>query len=254
MTEPDPLLRDLTQTARDEMARERILLDERWDRLSAGTLSAEEEAELRALAASSEEGRLALEAFRPLGDDFQDRVVRAIRAPAAKVLPFSRRAARWGGGVAAAAALAAALFLTLSHPAALPEYRAELSGGNRRQRSEINANARRFAPGSPLEIVLRPQTAVEGEVEVRFFLQGEGELRPVSLPAEIAPGGAVRISGVLGWEIAIPPGDWTVWSVVGRPGELPDEAALRARLAAGEPHNALWIALPTPLRVERQPY
>ena len=56
------------------------LLDERWDRLAAGTLTAEEDAELRALAASSPEAREAYEAFRPLGAAFQARVVSAINA------------------------------------------------------------------------------------------------------------------------------------------------------------------------------
>lgn len=260
MDDPDPLFRELTRTARDEMSRERDRLDERWDRLSAGTLTSEEEAELRASAAVSEETREAWEAFRPLGGDFEDRVVRAIQAdrtappvsatvPAAKVLPFSRRAARWSGWLAAAAAVAAALLLTIRQPAALPGYRLELSGGNRQERSE--ASAGRFVPGSPFDLVLRPQTVIEGEIEARFFLEERGELRPWSVPAAVAPGGVVRVTGTLGREIAIPPGDWTVWAVVGRRGELPDAAALRARLAAGETRTADWTALQTTLRIEQ---
>jgi RNA polymerase sigma factor (sigma-70 family) len=57
-----------------------LLNDERWDRLAAGTLSAEEEEELRALADSSPEAREAYKAFKPLGADFQARVVSAINA------------------------------------------------------------------------------------------------------------------------------------------------------------------------------
>jgi RNA polymerase sigma-70 factor (ECF subfamily) len=48
--------------------------------LAAGTLTAEEDAELRALAVSSPEAREAYEAFRPLGATFQARVVSAINA------------------------------------------------------------------------------------------------------------------------------------------------------------------------------
>jgi hypothetical protein len=257
MDDQDTLLRELARTAQDEMSRERNRLDERWDRLSAGTLTVEEEAELRALAATSEEAREAWEAFRPLGSGFQDRIVQAIqpiqadRAPAAKVLPFSRRLARQGGWLAAAAAVAAVLLLTLRQPAALPAYHAELSGGDRQERAETGS--RRFAPGSPFVLVLRPQTTVEGEVDVRFFLEGKGELRPWPVSAEVAPGGAVRVAGALGREIPIAPGDWTVWAVVGRRGDLPDAAALRARLAAGEPRSAHWTALPTPLHIEQNP-
>ena len=73
-------MRDLGHLAREESEAEKRRLDERWDRLAAGTLSAEEEAELRALAAASPEAARAYEAFRPLGADFQARVVEAIRA------------------------------------------------------------------------------------------------------------------------------------------------------------------------------
>ncbi len=76
----DSILSELGALARQEGEAESPLLDERWDRLAAGTLTAEEDAELRALAASSDEAREAYEAFRPLGADFQARVVRAINA------------------------------------------------------------------------------------------------------------------------------------------------------------------------------
>jgi RNA polymerase sigma-70 factor (ECF subfamily) len=75
----DSILSELGALARREREAESPL-DERWDRLAAGTLTAEEDAELRALAASSAEAREAYEAFRPLGAAFQARVVRAINA------------------------------------------------------------------------------------------------------------------------------------------------------------------------------
>jgi RNA polymerase sigma-70 factor (ECF subfamily) len=75
----DSILSELGALARREGEAESPL-DERWDRLAAGTLTAEEDAELRALAASSDEAREAYEAFRPLGAAFQARVVSAINA------------------------------------------------------------------------------------------------------------------------------------------------------------------------------
>src|SRR5690349_2865096 len=92
MTE-DELLKELGDLARREQEAELAFLDERWDRLAAGTLSAEEDAELRALAASSPEIGEVYEAFRPLGADFQARVTEAAtaelaRGPAPRVLPF----------------------------------------------------------------------------------------------------------------------------------------------------------------------
>ena len=75
----DDLLQELGKLAREQSGSGR-LLDERWDRLAAGTLSAEEERELRLLAETSEPARLAFEAFRPLGEGFHGGVVRAIVA------------------------------------------------------------------------------------------------------------------------------------------------------------------------------
>ena len=98
----DRLLRDLGDLARSEAEAEEARFDDRWDRLAAGTLTADEEAELKALAESSPEAREAYEAFRPLGADFQARVVSAIKAeradetpsaptePRPRVLPFRR--------------------------------------------------------------------------------------------------------------------------------------------------------------------
>ncbi|HEV2844584.1 MAG TPA: hypothetical protein VG477_07045, partial [Thermoanaerobaculia bacterium] len=104
---------------REKQAEERNRFGERWDRLSSGDLSAEEEAELRVLAETSEEAREAYEAFRPLGPEFHASVAGAIReqglAPQgmaekspAKPLPFRPRTARvagWGSLAAVAAVL-----------------------------------------------------------------------------------------------------------------------------------------------------
>jgi hypothetical protein len=263
----DKWLRELARVAQEEEGAGQARLDERWDRLSAGELSPEEEAELRALAAASEEGREAYEAFRPLGPEFQARMVRTLReqitespaeSPAAgekpaRVLPFRGRAARLGVWLpAAAAAIAASLFL-LRAPATLPPLPGygppELSGGVQEMRGE-KEGPRTFTAGNPFEVVLRPETAVSGKVAVRFFLAHGAELRPWPVPgAAISPDGVVSIAGTLGREIVIPPGDWTLRAVVGRPGKLPDAAALRAHLAQGRARAPDWVILSTDFKV-----
>src|SRR5215831_10074605 len=119
----DRLLRELGHLAREEKEAEQARLDERWDRLADGTLSPEEDAELRALAAASPEAREAYEAFRPLGAAFQARLVdelatavpAATKTPAGRLLNFrralSRNSVRFGA--VAAAVAAACLFLVL---------------------------------------------------------------------------------------------------------------------------------------------
>src|SRR6185436_20249296 len=78
--EEDPLLRELGTWARNLAAAEREQLDEKWDRLAAGSLSPEEEAELRAEAEGSAGGAAALAAFQPLGPAAESRIVAQIRA------------------------------------------------------------------------------------------------------------------------------------------------------------------------------
>jgi len=263
MTE-DPLLRELGHLAKseDELAKARF--DERWDRLAAGTLTAEEEEELRALAGTSPEAHAAYEAFRPLGPDFENRMTDRLAAevgdgarrdePRGRLLRFPRalRPATW---TAAATAAAAALFLLIRGflPAAmpmLPAYAAELSGGTQVFRGEDlpSTGPEAFAPGDRFQLVLRPATATSGEdLEAWCFLLRNGDLRRLDARVEIAPGGAVKLEGSFG--SAVPAGDWTLWGVVGRRGELPDPTAPVFLTARGDVRERNWVAVPSEIRI-----
>jgi hypothetical protein len=260
----DPLLRELGQLANEEKERAQARFDERWDRLAAGTLTAEEEAELRALAETSPEAREAYEAFRPLGEDFQRRLAAKLASeiehgprreePRARILWFPRwrRAASWAS---AAAAAAAALFLLLHEPGPgtmppVPTYLAEVSGGTRAFRVEEGPSTgpHVFEPGDRFQVVLRPGTKTAGEgLEARCFLLRSGDLRRLEARVQVDPGGAVRIEGSIGLDL--PPGDWTLWAVVGRQGELPDPADPRFLTARAEVRQPNWVALPTEIRI-----
>lgn len=228
----DLLLQQLGDVAREMDREEGQRLDPRWDRLSAGELSAEEERELRALAGTPGAAGEAYEAFRPLGEDFRADLLRAAREtlkpvvpeqPKARILSFPpRRTAVFTAGLAAAAAILLAITLGLPKPDAVPAYAAVLEGGVRATRAEDEAPA--FVPGSRFEILLRPSTTVEGPLALHAFLERSpgGELEPWDAPAEIAPSGAVLIRGTLGRELKASPGDWTLWLVIGRPASLPE--------------------------------
>jgi hypothetical protein len=239
----DRLLRELGHLAREEDGAERARLDERWDRLAAGTLTAEEEAELHALAETSPEAREAWEAFRPLGPEFQARVVaRIARGGRGRVLPF-RPALRIGGWLTAAAAAAAITVMLLLPDAPLPDYQiASVSGGSSETRGEQPGD---FAPGDRIEVRLRPATAVRESLEAQLFLLREGELRRLETRSEPDPDGAVKMNGSLGHDLQ--PGIWTLWAVVGRPGDLPAPAELR--LQGGRSREEDWIAVSTDIRI-----
>jgi hypothetical protein len=264
----DEWLFRLAQMKSEEQDAERTRLDERWDRLSAGELSPEEEAELRRLAETSEEARDAYEAFRPLGPEFQARVVRAIQeqspAPEASrevdTAPSKQPAKRWSfpwhpwrfaGWSAAAATAALALLLRLPvAPPPMPGYVAELSGGIQAMRGDQPGQTPTFSQGSRFELVARPETAVSGPVETRYFLGRGDTLSPWSAPEVITTDGSVRIAGTVGREILIPPGEWTLFVVVGRPGRLPDAAELRALHFRPPPGKRDWVIRDKPLKAD----
>ena len=211
----DRLLGELGDLARQEGEAEKARFDERWDRLAAGTLTAEEEAELKALADSSPEMREAYEVFRPLGADFQARVVSKINAqrtaeaeepvppvPPPPVLPFYRRAARrievWVG---AAAAAAAALFILVPGPALppLPLYAFDTLHGNQTVRGSQPGPASGmpvFDPDSPLTFVVRPPHPVTTPVAAKSFLAQGAELLAWQ-PGKAGAGGTFRFEGRL---------------------------------------------------------
>lgn len=156
---------------------------------------------------------------------------------------------------AAAAALAAAVLAVVLWPEAgrapLPGYQAVLEGALRVERGPGDPGvsepawpeATAFAPGNRFELVLRPETAVEGAVEVRTFRQEGDSLVPWPLPAETPEGGAVRIAGTVGREVELPSGESTLVVVIGRRGDLPSPGEVLTRLGeSGRAGDDDWQA------------
>ncbi len=271
----DALIEELARVARDEEEAERDRLGGRGAALVAGQLTAEEEAELRALAEGSEHQAAAFEALRPLGDGFKQRVTAAIEAeladdrPAAEVVSLDavRRRRRpapgwWLPATALAAASVALVLWPGGTPGPLPVYELELAGSVRTQRSappaaggEVAVEERRLlAPGNRLRLVLRPSVAVEGPVAFAAFVSTGGAVSPLRWPeTSISEDGAVLAQGtvLVDGGLALPAGDSTLLLAVGRAGQLPDGAELERRLAAGSHHeDEAWAAWAVPVRLE----
>jgi hypothetical protein len=269
MMSEDSLLHELGRLAKEEDEAAKALLDERWDRLAAGTLSAEEDEALRALATRSPAAREAYEAFRPLGAEFQARMVTALAAELRasggagkrfRLLPFRPRGLQLAGWLSAASVAATGLLLLLRGPAAmapLPGYFAQLSGGVQTFRGgqEPATGAAVFEPGSRLSLVVRPEHSVTDKVEARGFLERGAEIVPWQpMPRfDISPEGAVRLQGTVGKDIFLPPGVSKVWIVVGRRGSLPAAGELVNDLRAGRTRGPGWQAVAAELRVAERP-
>jgi len=267
----DRMLRELGELARQEEEADQARFDERWDRLAAGTLTAEEAAELEALAASSPEGGEAYEAFRPLGADFQALMVAKASAelappvepvePPAPVLLFRRAAARIEVWLGTAAVLAAGLFFFIGMPApSLPGYVAELTGGVKTSRGGEAGPPNEpqvFVPESLLTLDVQPDHPVVGSrVEPRAFLSsrtGEEDLRPWAPQPhfQIADkGGAVRLQGRLGQDLQLSPGDWILWTVVAPAGRVPSAREVQDKLRAHRSRRDSWQAVCSAVHAE----
>ena len=251
MMNDDDLLDILSEAARAERAREPA--DPRWDALADDALSAEDRAALEALAGSDPDAASALEAFRPLDASARERFANAALAElgatespsekaghqadvdadalntepileGARILSFPRRVATYVVPFAAAAGL---LFFALQPtPSPFVDYTLSAGAGEQHLRGDAPSNVAVpvYGPGSTLQLVLRPATRVDDEVEVRaFILQGD-ELAPWSPPLQTAPGGAVRLQGAADALLPGRTGELTLVFAVGPAGTVSDKA------------------------------
>ena len=251
-------------------AREKQPLDERWDELAADRLGEAERQALLEAAARSDEAADAYEAFRPLGAEFQARVVHRLMAEQArvgadetqparsKVVPFPRRHLRFAGvplALAASVLLAVGLIVFMRPGAgpALPGYGLRLEGQVTLMRGETPPPATApFAPGNHFRLVLTPDQRVEGDVVARAYVIADHESEPLAAPApQISSDGAVLIEGDVGTDVQLPHGDARLLVIVGRESKLPDAPTLAKRLGvAGQEQTGDWAAWMLPVRTE----
>ena len=137
--------------------------------------------------------------------------------------------------------------------ASLPGYVAELTGERSERRGESEAQ-RRAVPeivlGDTFRLTLRPEDDVPGDVAFAFYLAGaDGELRPWLDAVDYArsESGSVRIEGVLGEQLEIEPGRWTLVFLYGSPDRLPEPATLDE--LATLPEEPGWRQLLVPFQV-----
>jgi len=183
------------------------------------------------------------ELMRPLDDAAHDRIVArllplvrpdaspghgtgAVAGPprSAQAVPRRPRSRLWFIAVAPALA-AASVLLWLSWPRAdapLPMYALELSGGRAAERGASANGTIRVGPGDDVSAVLRPASAVSGEVAIRVFVNGRALPDATAQVVEQSADGAVRISGLGPSLAALPPGQHLLQFAVARPKTLPE--------------------------------
>jgi len=224
------LLAALRDVARDE-DRE---ADALWDAVQAGAADAlpEDGPDLQALAPLDEAERADL-----VDGLFGLATEAPSEAPAAPVVDLAahrrRRFLTAGVGLALAAGLAMVVF---GRAASLPEYALEVRAGEQALRGDEVASTV-YTEGSVLSAVLRPDVGVEGGVDVAVVLVPEaGGAQRVALRTKLSETGAVRLTGVVGKELPVGPGQHTLVFLVAPKGDLPSDpaAAYDAAPAGGQ--------------------
>lgn len=163
--------------------------------------------------------------LRPLDEAEQDSMLGALFGDAAEapedppaenpspdnVVVMPRRRAPWlAAGAAGVVAAAAAVLLTVSAgPGPLPAYELSPVGGGEvqlRGPDVAPAGTPTFRAGSRVALMLRPDTAVQGNVELEAALVVDGARRPVELAVERLGKGALRVTAILGDQLPAAPG------------------------------------------------
>lgn len=115
----------------------------------------------------------------------------------------------------------------------LPTYVLETDGGLKELRGDSDgveeSGRHRYHRGTEFEWILRPKVDEPGEVAVRGFAFVDGgnaglPLTALDQLAQIAKSGAVRINGTIE-QLDLEPGRYTIALAVGRPADLPTQAA-----------------------------
>jgi hypothetical protein len=235
-----------------EVARERAedeLSSRRLEALAAGELSGAERRALEKELAGTEDAGRVLDLFAPLDQGFRDRTLDRLPQGAGRAISLPRklltRRSLWLG-LATAAALLLVWLPPESQP--LPEYAVELQGGIKAVRGAA-AQTARYGTGSRMEVILRPAVAYAGEVDVLFFLTRPGELLILDAPVEREQRGSVRMVAVLGEDVRIPTGDWTLWVVYGPAGAVVDAEEI-LRLDAEDLHATRTRVQRIPIHVQ----
>lgn len=251
----DRWFEELIRVTKEDDARDRQALDERWDRLTAGALTAEEEAALRAEAELTEEGRTAWAAFRPLGPAFQASVVASVQAQQAaegtvavgtaeRPPPYSRLVAWVGSGIVAAGFVAFALLRPFLGPA-LPPYTFQASAGDR------GGNETVIVIGSPITLSAQPHESIPGPVDVRCVQTAAGAA-PRFWPGcethlQRLTDGTLRVKLLSDATAELAPG--TLWLIVARPGCFPPIEDTPVEGTEERDPDGRWHAFPYPVQI-----
>jgi len=195
------LLHRLGRAAREREEREH---DPLLDALVAGEATPAQRAELEASAAADTDRARDVALHTPLDDALKARILSQALATAAatqgrssdpgkRTAPPRRLHTVTAGAALAAAAALLLMFWRTPGPEALPAYSLSAHGGLEDVRGAAQREVVRVEPETRLELVMRPEGDVQGEVELRVLERMAGEVRVLDADVQRSPAGTLRI-------------------------------------------------------------
>jgi len=275
----DEFMKELKAVAKEELDKQILPGDALLEQLVDGTISDADLKTLQSMAAEDESVAVAIQAFTPLGDKFEDNLTDKLLAMVGAEEPeLSKEPARvlnleekkpsffewiqnlfqfenpaFGPALAGAAAMAMVAVFYPGTDSPLGRYNMEISQGDAlvRGKTEVAQGTPTYAMGSLVQIILRPDTGGDDELQVRTYLASENEFTQLNIPTQVSATGAVRISGEAGQAFPARDKPYDVVTVLSRFNDTPDEATVRQAVQAGiQAQGEHWQILTTKIHIQ----
>ena len=246
----------LGKEMRDQSGEATGELNKLLDRLTASDLSAAEHSKLTNQARESQSFDRVYQALCPLTKDKQQQIVDAIKrqqgipaTPSDKKMTFWQLLFRRRQVLAMVASAALVLVVFVLWPQRLvdfPDYELQVGGQLLSQRhaahAEPIADLKKFRPGGELLLILRPSKPIAHPVTAKVLIEEQAGLRAIDFPMEIDSQGAIRISAIIGQDLKVSSGIYTLWLVVTQPGQFgTSSGVLELEQIQAYPHFSIQI-------------
>lgn len=274
----DKFMKEFKAVATEELDKQALAGENLLEQFAEGTISEQDLAKLEAMAASDESVALSMQAFAPMGDDFEDKLTDNLLAMVGAAEPESQSVPttelkleenpsifRWfqnlfqldshafGPALAGAAALAMVAVFYPGTESELGGYSLEVSQGDAMVRGEAQKaeSIPTYSQGSRVQLLLRPAAQGDDDFIVRVYLASETEFSALQVATQISPSGAIRISGTAGTAFPLRDKPYKVVTILSRFGDTPDEATIRQATQDGlRTSGEYWQMLSTEIQVK----
>jgi hypothetical protein len=274
----DKFMKEFKAVATEELDKQALAGEDLLEQFTEGTISEQDLTKLEAMAAKDKSVSLAMQAFAPMGDEFEDKLTDSLLAmvggaepgphsqpdgqPKSEEKPsifqwfqnlFQVDSSAFGPALAGAAALAMVAVFYPGTESELGGYSLEVGQGDAvmRGESQKDEGIPTYSKGSRVQLLLRPTAQGDDDFIIRVYLASETEFLALQATTQISSSGAVRISGAAGTVFPLREKPYRVVTILSRFGDTPDESTIRQAAQDGiRTSGEHWQMLSTQIQVK----